>query len=167
MGQTNMPPIQLIVNQIMQEESAEPRLAIDEVPDELRYVDPDGEDMQADAKVLTLNPTNDGQHAASWQTMTNFSSNVWINIVNNDFYTNGGPNYVGVTNGVTCGDMLYWDTGENKWLVLDAPASDSVLVFDPDAACGSKLVWRSTTNDYQSLQRKADDSVDFDWLRAH
>lgn len=44
------------------------------------------------------------------------------------------------------------------------PDDPSVPIYDPD---DGEFDWPTADYDYQVLQRKADDSIDFDWVRAH
>ena len=65
--------------------------------------------------------------------------------------------------GTTTGDILYWDEDENVWKKLAAPAGPAVLAFDAT----NKLHWALLKNDCEVPQRKADDTVDGDYVRYH
>ena len=51
---------------------------------------------------------------------------------------------VPIPDGTAENDMLRWDHTKKAWVILDAPDAD-----------------------FKVLQRKADDSLGFDWVRAH
>ena len=83
-------------------------------------------------------------------------------------FPDGVPSYL-PPNGNSTGDMLYWDDDDSEWKILPKPDDHAVLCFDPDIEDPDYggLVWRTAAYDYQVLQRKEDDTIDFDWVRAH
>ena len=72
---------------------------------------------------------------------------------------------VGMPVGNDTGDMLYWDG--DSWALFPKPATHAVHCFDPTDTAYGGHVWRTADADYKVLQRKEDDTIDFDWVRAH
>lgn len=76
-------------------------------------------------------------------------------IINDSTHTDG----VG-DDAVTAGSLIYGNATP-KW--------DELVVTDKGVlvTASSVPLWRTAGADYQVLQRKADDSIDFDYVRAH
>lgn len=53
--------------------------------------------------------------------------------------TSGGNAVSNIPDGNAQGEILYWDTGSNSWLVTTAPTQDEFLSFD-----GSDAVWSNS-----------------------
>ena len=71
-----------------------------------------------------------------------------------------GPPGDGLPTGQYVGQVLWWN-GTN-WIMSNQPTTPAVLVFN-----GTTVQWVQAGTDYQVLQRKADDTLGFDWTRAH
>lgn len=70
-----------------------------------------------------------------------------------------------IPEGTATGELAWWDNGNKKWRLLAVPGDDAALVFQPGLAVPP--TWRVPAEDFQVLQKKADGTVNFDWVRAH
>ena len=90
------------------------------------------------------------------------ASNIWIDIVTNDYY---GSNVI--ADGTCNGQVLWWEAATTNWINTTCPTNPSVWVYDEtdDAAGTVHPVYLDSA--YKGVYRGTNGNIVADWVRAH
>ena len=119
--------------------------------------------LSSDGVLRTDNTIDYDTSDTNWVELSVDASNVWTQIVTNNYY---GTNSA-MPPGNYHGQMLWWDTNTTAWILTDQPTSPSVLVFDNTDETEGTVRWEEIDTDYKGIFRGTDDNITNDWPRFH